>query len=377
MSISFGGKARQFTGEIYDGIQVRQEFEAEHESLLSVDIYFATYMRTNNGFCHVGIYDSFNKQICSETFSLQRLEDNSYRTVVFNAKLIAGKKYQLKIWTENCRCGRAPTLAYGKSNGSNHFYFGSSLMTGYELTCIFNYDMPKKEYAMPDMKTESDSIMGLVSIVIPHYNCSNLLKHTLASITHQTYKCLEVIIVDDGSTEEERKVVENIIVSYKPLLDIKYKANEKNMGAPFSRNEGFSLSKGSLIYFCDADVVLYPDTIEVLVTCLMDESKGFAYGGFIWGGQRIPPVKFDLEKLKKGNYITTMSMVRRSVFPGWDVSLKRHQDWDLWLTISLKGIEGICSDRYLFETPKRNGISTEQNIPRVVSEEIIKRKHGL
>ena len=73
-----------------------------------------------------------------------------------------------------------------------------------------------------------------------------------------------------------------------------------------------------------------------------------------------------------------MSLLRRAKFPGWDERLKRHQDWDLWLSMVDKGSEGVCCGQYLFETPIREGsISSGGSISVGESMAIVAEKHEL
>ena len=88
-----------------------------------------------------------------------------------------------------------------------------------------------------------------ISVVIPVFNGERNLRRTLLSIFHQSYKVDEVIIINDGSEDESRK----IIFSWKKKLPIFYFENEENMGVSFTLRKGISLSRGDLIFRIDAD----------------------------------------------------------------------------------------------------------------------------
>jgi len=101
-----------------------------------------------------------------------------------------------------------------------------------------------------------------VSIVLPTYNRGHCIEQTIDSILLQTFKNWELIICDDGSTDNTQ-----LISEWYCLRDarIKYHRNPQNLGLPRNRNIGVSLSEGRLIYFIEDDVVIEPDCLETLV----------------------------------------------------------------------------------------------------------------
>lgn len=385
MKVSFGESGRELTGPVYDGICLRQEFVAKSQKLISVEVYFATYMRENPGLIIVDVRDQRQRVIADARIDATRLEDNSMREFGLGAPLRIGCKYELRVYTQNCRSGESPTCAYGSGTEGGPLFVGARLVRERELNCIFNYEKVDPR-AMPPLpnSTESerppipdDAIGGLISVVIPHFNCPDLLYRTLASLARQTYSCIEVIVVDDGSQHEDVEKAKAVIESFRwaipSLLDLWFKNNQ---GACAARNHGSAYANGEYLFFCDADIELYPEAFEILLkTLLKHQSAAFAYGGFVWGAERVPPIPFDLQRLRKSNYVTTMSLMRSHYFPGWDEELKRHQDWDMWLTITDEGNEGVCCGKYIFETPVRDGISTNENIDMMKSRDIVARKH--
>lgn len=218
---------------------------------------------------------------------------------------------------------------------------------------------------------------GLISVIIPHYNSSEYLSLCLASLTKQTYQCFEVYVIDDNS--DEANEANRIVELYKSLIPVKFLKTEYNKGASGARNYGSRFAQGEYLFFCDADVELYSQAFELLIKCLIEiPNANFAYGGFFWGNNKIPPVKFDKQELFRQNYISTMSLIRHVYFPQWDESLKRFQDWDLWLKMIHDGSDGVCCNEYLFETPEENSvISTEKNISFQEAMQTIKNKWRL
>lgn len=95
--------------------------------------------------------------------------------------------------------------------------------------------------------------MELVSIIMPTYKRDIFLERALKSLINQTYKNIEIIIVDDNFDNEIRRSVEKIIDKYKDNQQIKYIKNTKNIGGAFSRNVGIKYSTGKYIAFLDDD----------------------------------------------------------------------------------------------------------------------------
>jgi len=107
------------------------------------------------------------------------------------------------------------------------------------------------------MIIDRNKISPLVSIVIPAYNRANLLKRAIESTINQTYKNLEIIIVDDGSSDN----TEQIVQEYRDLR-IQYIRNSKNRGASVARNIGIKSSRGDFIALLDSDDEYLPKKIE-------------------------------------------------------------------------------------------------------------------
>lgn len=180
----------------------------------------------------------------------------------------------------------------------------------------------------------------LVSIIIPVYNHQDALERALASIQKQTYKDVEVIVVDDGSDPE--------ILIFNFQFPIKL-LRQENMGAPVARNKGMELAKGDYVIFWDADVVAEPEMLGKMVHALeQNPEASFVYSNHYFGKKKMTGRVFDGDSLQKVNYIHSTSLIRRKDAVRWDESLKRFQDWDLWLTMADQGKSGVWIDEYLF-----------------------------
>ncbi|MAG28664.1 hypothetical protein CL632_00760 [bacterium] len=183
-----------------------------------------------------------------------------------------------------------------------------------------------------------------ISIIIPVYNHTKELVKCLESIKNQTSKDYEVIVVDDGSDELIQK-----------LERVDLLIRQENKGAPSARNRGFKESIGRYVIFCDADVVMKPDMLAKMSKTL-DENPdvSYVYSSFKFGWKKFKLWEFDADKLKEMPYIHTTSLIRREHFTGFDESLKRLQDWDLWLSMLEKGNVGKWINEMLF-TVKTGG----------------------
>lgn len=194
----------------------------------------------------------------------------------------------------------------------------------------------------------------MISIIIPTHRQAKHLFQTLKSIFDQTYQDFEIIIVDDGLFKEARK---NLKERLKDKDRIKI-IEQEHLGAPAARNRGFRESEGEFLFFCDDDVVLKKDALEKMIRGLNEHPEAsYVYSDFYFGWKIFRSFDFDKERLKKTPYISAMSLIRRQHFSGWDESLKKFQDWDLWLTMLKNGYQGYYLREILFKTfPRKKRI---------------------
>lgn len=108
----------------------------------------------------------------------------------------------------------------------------------------------------------------LISIIIPVYNVENYLKKCIDSILNQTYKYLDVILVDDGSTDKSGEICDE----YSQMDDRITVIHKGNAGVSAARNDGIALAKGDYICFVDSDDWLAIDYIEI-VSSILEEQK--------------------------------------------------------------------------------------------------------
>lgn len=101
----------------------------------------------------------------------------------------------------------------------------------------------------------------MISIIIPCYNGEKYIVDTIQSCLEQTYQNFEIIIIDDGSTDSSVDVIEEIS---KQSSKVKL-YRQKNKGSCYARNHGIEVSTGELLFFLDADDILMPDALTLLL----------------------------------------------------------------------------------------------------------------
>lgn len=101
-------------------------------------------------------------------------------------------------------------------------------------------------------------IIPLVSVIVPVYNAEDFISECLDSLIRQTYKNLEIIIIDDGSTDATRQVILEYKERYKNIIYF----HQKNEGCSSAKNKGLQFARGSYIQYLDADDLLSLDKIE-------------------------------------------------------------------------------------------------------------------
>ena len=114
--------------------------------------------------------------------------------------------------------------------------------------------------------------MSLVSIIIPCFNACRWIGEAIESCLAQTYRPIEIIVVDDGSTDDSISVVKAF------GNDVKLENGYANHGGNYARNRGFELASGAYIQYLDADDYILPEKIEQQVNALEKTGADVVYG---------------------------------------------------------------------------------------------------
>lgn len=187
----------------------------------------------------------------------------------------------------------------------------------------------------------------LVSIVIPCFNYGRYLGDAVRSALAQTYRPIEILVIDDGSTDATPVVARSFGGSVRYF-------SKPNGGLSSARNFGSRRCKGTYIAFLDADDELVPTFVERTLGVLADNpTSSFVYTQVEYFGRRegvsnFPP--FDLHRLTRRNYISATAMMRASLFNSYcyDETFTRGlEDWDFYLTLAGDSHLGVLCDEPL------------------------------
>ena len=218
----------------------------------------------------------------------------------------------------------------------------------------------------------------LVSIIIPCYNHGHYLSVAIESVLKQTYSPVEIVVVDDGSTDDTKVIAGK----YSKVVYI----NQNNQGLSASRNTGIKNSTGTYIAFLDADDWLYPKAIEINLDCMMQNEKiAFASGAYdnVYESKNIITeckVEIDSDNYNHFldyNYVGMISVVlfRRWVFDEFlfDTMLKACEDHDLYLKISRK--YPVIHHTEKIAAYRRHSANMSSHIPVMLSTALTLLKH--
>jgi glycosyltransferase involved in cell wall biosynthesis len=214
----------------------------------------------------------------------------------------------------------------------------------------------------------------LVSVLLPVYNSENYLKEALDSVLNQTVQNFEIIIIDDGSTDNSKA---NIIDIYKDQR-IHYYRNEKNLGLPQTLNLGLKKCKGKFIARMDADDISFPNRFEKQIEFL-ESNRDIALVGSAYislkGNKNMGfrPQVTNHKKLKSkllfGNNICHPSVMFNSTFINkhdlfYDPKFRYAQDYNLWTKLILKGykLDNISEPLIYYRRTKENSDAIKSTI---------------
>jgi glycosyltransferase involved in cell wall biosynthesis len=189
---------------------------------------------------------------------------------------------------------------------------------------------------------------SLVSCVIPTHNRVRMLDQAIRSVLAQTYPHLELILVDDASTDGTYQLCWDWI---RKDHRVKYIHNEQPLGGAGARNVGLAAAQGSYIAFLDDDDEWLPDRLSRQVLALEFSGHGFAFSDYLVRGsdgeslRACPMDRVTFDKLSWGNFIGSASAIMihadiaRSV--QFDSSLTAAQDYDFYLRVLAQGLDAV------------------------------------
>lgn len=214
-----------------------------------------------------------------------------------------------------------------------------------------------------------------VSVVIPCYNYGHYLAEALQSCLRQTLPPHQVLVVDDGSTDDTATVTRR----FGPQVEYLWKHNG---GLSSARNAGAARATGDYVVFLDADDLLV-DTylercVEVLNTAPRDIAFAYTpvrYFGRRSGVSRTPP--FSIRTLRYSNYVNASAMIRRDVLRRFSYAeeLSSLEDFDFYLTLAEHGLRGVRIREPLLLYRKHESMSDAMNDQWLLLHRLIMIRH--
>lgn len=207
----------------------------------------------------------------------------------------------------------------------------------------------------------------MVSVIIPTYNRAGIIKKSIDSVLSQTYDDLELIIVDDGSTDETKE----LISSYKDNR-IKYYSYMSNKGVVYARNYGMKMASGDYIAFQDSDDIWHKDKLEKQIKAMeKDDSVGFCYSRMQYtldSNSRIVLPQYDVEvnsmsgdifgKLLYDNLVACPCLIMKKEcydkIGGYDAQFTALEDYDYALRLA-KEYKALFLDDILVDANMSSG----------------------
>lgn len=197
-----------------------------------------------------------------------------------------------------------------------------------------------------------------VSVVITCHNYAKYVEKAIKSVLEQTYESIELIIINDGSTDNSLEVIKR----YETDARVKI-IDRENRGTVFTRNESLRIATGDYIVQLDADDYLDLDYIQTTLTCALKNKSDVVYTNFKKFGivseeSNFP--KYSLEELKNHNFIHISSLIHKSAVGNVqfdeELSNMTHEDWDFFLSLGVKGVKmTLCKDTFLHYRIHRTG----------------------
>ena len=190
--------------------------------------------------------------------------------------------------------------------------------------------------------------MEKVSIVIPCYNYAHYLSEAIESALNQTYKNIEVIVVDDGSTDDTKEVAQKYLVK---LL------TQSNQGLSSARNLGIAASTGEWILPLDADDLINTECVDKLLSKVKLEGADIGCPAIQEFGDKKRFLQINTKNLrfssfKQRNYVVASCLYRKKIWDelgGYDTKMKGgHEDWDFWTRALYAGYKMAAVNEPMF-----------------------------
>lgn len=215
----------------------------------------------------------------------------------------------------------------------------------------------------------------LISIIIPAFNIEQYIERCLDSVIVQTYKNIEIIVVDDGSTDGTRKIIESYVRKDQRIQGI-YK---KNGGVSSARNQGIERARGDYIGFVDGDDMIESDMYEFLIDNAIKYGADISHCGYQMvfpdrtdpyygtGELRLQTNKTGLIDLLKGDPVEPglcNKLYKRNLFLDITIDINIHINEDLLMNYYLfsKSEKAVFQDEMKYHYMRRDGSATSRTL---------------
>lgn len=213
----------------------------------------------------------------------------------------------------------------------------------------------------------------LVSIITPVYNSEKYIEECIKSVINQSYKNIEMIIIDDGSTDNSKNIIEKYTESF-PF--IKYIKCNKNNGVWAARNIGIEKAKGRFISFLDADDLYKKNKIENQINFMLNNNYSFTYTAYDLINENSTSLNKvinakeyeDYNRLLKGNDIGCLTVMidRLKIETPIKFENNHHEDFVLWLKILKNNVVAYGLDEILSSYRKSNSSVSHNKIKAAI-----------
>ncbi len=230
---------------------------------------------------------------------------------------------------------------------------------------------------------EISPVSKLVSVVMPIYNREKLVCKAIDSVLKQSYEKFELVLVNDGSTDNSGEVLDFYASKYPDRVCV---LHQKNAGQVVARNNGIKISKGELIAFLDSDDIWLPDKLSKQIN-LFHGNVGLVYSGIheidIEGNiiRTVLP-RTDMRgnvfnKLLVKNAMTGGSVVvaRKALYEVglFDTTLPAAENWDLWIRIAKKYAFDFIAEPLMCYLKHDDNMSSNFTLMKKATEKILKK----
>lgn len=201
----------------------------------------------------------------------------------------------------------------------------------------------------------SDSPFGLVSIIMPLYNAETYVASAIESVLAQRYKCWELIIVDDCSTDRSVSIVEQYLDPRIRLI-----RNESNTGAAGARNLAIEAAKGRWIAFLDSDDLWRKDKLELQLSFMEEKGAALSFTAYNVVDSNCSHItvfsprkdRYSYDMILRHNSLGCSTVIYDTSFLGkvyMPLEAVKREDQACWLSILKTGVDAFCLKECLTE----------------------------